>query len=168
MIAGIQLELAGRHNDFAGIHCNLEQLVGSFVLVGPGLVGGGIHIEILPVGSLIESDPGEVSCSNPFVDDVLVGVVTEAVLNCELQVLDTLVDYILAVIPGSVEHSAVLGIDKSLLPRHVAVSLDLSENEVCPPEAADALVVVVNLVRHFAFCTYHIVDKDIGTTDVVI
>ena len=103
-IIAVEFELAGVDDHFACPYADFKQRLPVSVLIGPWSHGGAVHVVIFPEGSLVKGNLGKISCCNPLVNLPLVAVVSKAVLDCELEVLDTFVYDKLAIVPWGIEH----------------------------------------------------------------
>ena len=103
-IIAVEFELAGVDDHFACPYADFKQRPPVSVLIGPWSHGGAVHVVVFPEGSLVKGNLGKISCCNPLVNLRLVAVVSKAVLNSELEVLDTFVYDKLAIVPWGIEH----------------------------------------------------------------
>ena len=103
-IIAVEFELAGVDDHFACPYADFKQRPPVSVLIGPRSHGGAVHVVVFPEGSLVKGNLGKISCCNPLVNLRLVAVVSKAVLDCELEVLDTFVYDKLAIVPWGIEH----------------------------------------------------------------
>ena len=169
LVVCVELERLGV-DDFLGIlGGETQEVVSTFILVVPRLVGGRIHTVVLPVGSFIEHKPGSICKDHILVDvDTAVGVelgIGGAVRSREFKILHDLVEYEFPIVTLPEKGEGILSLDYMLEPRNIGECTDPGEISICPPEPAYTFVMVVGLLIDVALGPLHVVQHVVDPSD---
>ena len=149
--------LAGRRDQRIGAVAH-QLLRGGDARAEPFLAA--VQPVVLPPGSLVEADARFQGQRHIAVDDV--GVDVFAGLGApgggEVEVFEDLLHDVVARVAALVELFVVVGVDRLVVPGHVAEGLDLVPVEPRAPEAADALVMLHCCVVHIGGRVLHVLE----------
>ena len=149
--------LAGRRDQRIGAVAH-QLLRGGDARAEPFLAA--VQPVVLPPGSLVEADARFQGQRHIAVDDV--GVDVFAGLGApgggEVEVFEDLLHDVVARVAALVELFVVVGVDRLVVPGHVAEGLDLVPVEPRAPEAADALVMLHRRVVHIGGRVLHVLE----------